>query len=192
VLFELSFAVFRAFRAVFRCLSCFTSCLLLSFVLFELSFAVFRAFRAVFRCLSCFSSCLSLSFANVRIFADVLIVLSFDEIIDRLLIGSCEHARPERTLNSHPDAGWSIPISTFLQTSHARMAGYNPRDEVIVACGANMIEFLRVGMSRTGQRVIEHLPGVYSVTNRATHGVSPTMLCSAFTKTEFSLTTNLR
>ena len=72
------------------------------------------------------------------------------------------------------------------------MAGYNPRDEVIVACGANMIEFLRVGMSRTGQRVIEHLPGVYSVTNRATHGVSPTMLCCAFTKTEFSLTTNLR
>jgi WD40 repeat protein len=79
-----------------------------------------------------------------------------------------------------------------LKTEKIFALGCNPRDDVIVACGVRMIEFLRTGHSRTGQRVLEHLPGVFSSANRATHGLSPTMLCCAFTKTEFSLTSSLR
>jgi hypothetical protein len=37
-----------------------------------------------------------------------------------------------------------------LKTAKIYALGFNPRDEVITACGANMIEFLRVGLSRTG------------------------------------------
>eukprot|EP00961_Rhodomonas_salina_P117884 1586509-Rhodomonas_salina.1 len=52
------------------------------------------------------------------------------------------------------------PLCTqSLKTPKIFALGYNPRDDVIVACGVSMIEFLRVGLSRTGQRVLEHLPG---------------------------------
>lgn len=85
------------------------------------------------------------------------------------------------------------PLCTqSLKTPKIFALGYNPRDDVIVACGVSMIEFLRVGLSRTGQRVLEHLPGVFAVSNRATHDISPSMLCVAFTKTEFSLTSELQ
>ena len=53
-------------------------------------------------------------------------------------------------------------------------------------------EFLRVGLNRMGQRVLEHLPGVFSVSNRATHNVAPSMLSVAFTKTEFSIASTVQ
>ncbi|EKX32589.1 hypothetical protein GUITHDRAFT_82168, partial [Guillardia theta CCMP2712] len=65
--------------------------------------------------------------------------------------------------------------SQTLKTPKIIALAFNPRDDVLVACGVNMIEFLRIGLSRTGQR-----------------GMSPSMLCAAFTKTEFSLTTTIR
>jgi len=49
-----------------------------------------------------------------------------------------------------------------------------------------------VGLNRMGQRVLEHLPGVFSVSNRATHNVAPSMLSVAFTKTEFSIASTVQ
>jgi len=82
--------------------------------------------------------------------------------------------------------------SVSLKTAKIFCLGYNPADDVIVAGGSAMIEFMRVGLSRTGQRTLEHLPGVFAVSNRATHDVSPTMLSVAFTQTEFSLSSTLK
>jgi len=44
-----------------------------------------------------------------------------------------------------------VRSSVVLRTPKILALGYNPRDDVVVACGINMIEFLRVGLNRMGQ-----------------------------------------
>jgi hypothetical protein len=102
---------------------------------------------------------------------------------------------------SHTVAAWEWksdrredPICRVdLKTDKIFALAASPSEDVVVACGVHLVDFLRVGLSRAGQRVLDRLPGVFSTANRAAGGGRPpTMLCAAFTRTEFSLTVNLR
>ena len=118
--------------------------------------------------------------------------LAFSKDGKRLVSSGLDAAKEVSVWDWKDDKKPAALCKAGLRSPKILALGYNPKDDVIVACGINMIEFMRVGLNRMGQRVLEHLPGVFSVSNRATHNVSPSMLCVAFTKTEFSVASTIQ
>jgi WD40 repeat protein len=80
-----------------------------------------------------------------------------------------------------------------LKTERVFALSAHPKEELLVACGVNCIAFLRLGLSRSGARTFECLPGAYSSANRgAGSGRPPTQLCCAFTRSEYAFSSTLR